>query len=190
MPYWCVVFPDTVLCLPWINMLTVINIHGGAFMLGSSRMINRDQVQDCLDRNWVVLAPNHRLCPQVDLLEGPIADCRDLLTWVYRGDLQDLIQNGLQMPHKLDMDHVFAFGTSSGGTLALSLVGVVCPFPIKISGQPDGLANHDATRDFKFLVRWLVSLTCMDQADFPILSGRASFQPLQQNSPRISLKSL
>jgi acetyl esterase/lipase len=91
-------------------------------MLGSSKMINFDQVQDCLDRGWVVLAPNHRLCPQVNLLEGPIQDCRDLLRWVYDGGLARFIESLSVDTCKLDLEHVFAFGTSSGGTLALSLV--------------------------------------------------------------------
>lgn len=84
-------------------------------------MVNKVQVQDCLDRGWIVLGPNHRLCPQVNLLEGPIRDCRDLLAWVYDGGLQNAIteQRSAISP---DLDHVFAFGTSSGGTLALSLV--------------------------------------------------------------------
>ncbi|KAK4119488.1 alpha/beta-hydrolase [Parathielavia appendiculata] len=107
----------------------VINIHGGAFMLGSSDMVNKDQVQDCLDRGWIVLAPNHRLCPQVDLYDGPMRDCRDLLNWVYSGDLQDVVSSIPDGPYPLDLDHVFAFGTSSGGTLALSL-GFGVPQPV------------------------------------------------------------
>ncbi|KPI39306.1 uncharacterized protein AB675_5087 [Cyphellophora attinorum] len=97
----------------------IINIHGGAFMLGSARMINQDQVYDCLDRGWIVLAPNHRLCPQVDLLEGPIQDCRDLLAWLHAGALDDMA----------DLERVFAFGTSSGGTLAMCL-GFGVPHPV------------------------------------------------------------
>jgi acetyl esterase/lipase len=94
-------------------------------MLGSSKMINIDQVQDCLNRGWVVLAPNHRLCPQVDLLEGPIQDCRDLLGWVYDGGLERFITDSATETCSLDLEHVFAFGTSSGGTLALSLVSQI-----------------------------------------------------------------
>jgi acetyl esterase/lipase len=90
-------------------------------MLGSSDMVNPDQVADCLARGWIVVAPNHRLCPQLDLLNGPMKDCRDLLAWIYDGSLQAVIRE-----HKseltVDTDHVFAFGTSSGGHLSLSLV--------------------------------------------------------------------
>ncbi|KAK6844159.1 hypothetical protein PG995_014269 [Apiospora arundinis] len=107
----------------------LINIHGGAFMLGSSQMVNQDQIRDCLDRGWVVVAPNHRLCPQVNLLEGPISDCRDLLAWIYAGGLEGAIATTEGPQPQLDLDHVFAFGTSSGGTLALCL-GFGVPRPV------------------------------------------------------------
>jgi acetyl esterase/lipase len=90
-------------------------------MLGSSKMVNRDQIQDCLNRGWVVLAPNHRLCPQVNLIEGPVQDSRDLLAWIYSGGLQKSIDAHSET-HVADLDHVLAFGTSAGGTLALCLV--------------------------------------------------------------------
>ncbi|KZL75005.1 hypothetical protein CT0861_00875 [Colletotrichum tofieldiae] len=107
----------------------VINIHGGAFMLGSSRMVNKDQVADCLGRGWIVLVPNHRLCPQVSLLDGPMRDCRDLLGWVYDGELQKVLDIRQEGSYAVDNEHVFAFGTSSGGTLSLSL-GFGVPRPV------------------------------------------------------------
>lgn len=105
----------------------MINIHGGAWMLGSSKMVNRDQVEDCLGRGWIVLVPNHRLCPQVDLLNGPVKDCRDLLAWIHDGGLQGAIGSSTHAggnEYLVDHDHVFAFGTSAGGTLALALVSI------------------------------------------------------------------
>ncbi|KAK9776253.1 putative Peptidase S9 prolyl oligopeptidase catalytic domain-containing protein [Seiridium cardinale] len=107
----------------------IIDIHGGAFMLGASGMVNKDQIEDCLSRGWIVLVPNHRLCPQVDLLEGPMRDCRDLLAWIYDGGLQKELTALKQNEYQVDLDHVFAFGTSSGGTLALSL-GFDVPRPV------------------------------------------------------------
>ncbi|KAK9417294.1 putative Peptidase S9 prolyl oligopeptidase catalytic domain-containing protein [Seiridium unicorne] len=107
----------------------IIDIHGGAFMLGASGMVNKDQVEDCLSRGWIVLVPNHRLCPQVDLLEGPMRDCRDLLAWIYDGGLRKELTALKKNEYKVDLDHVFAFGTSSGGTLALSL-GFDVPRPV------------------------------------------------------------
>lgn len=98
----------------------VIDIHGGAFMLGHSKMVSKPQINDCLERGWIVLVPNHRLCPGVNLLEGPMQDIRDLLAWVYDGHLDTILAE--QGPHRVDMENVAAFGTSSGGQLALGLV--------------------------------------------------------------------
>jgi hypothetical protein len=110
----------------YLIQYVVINIHGGAFMLGASEMVNQDQIEDCLDRGWIVVVPNHRLCPQVDLLEGPMQDCRDLLEWIYNHGLERSIHQHSH-PHTCDLEHVFAFGTSSGGHLALSLVSPPSP---------------------------------------------------------------
>ncbi|KAG5660922.1 hypothetical protein KAF25_002565 [Fusarium avenaceum] len=121
----------------------VLNFHGGAFMLGSSKMVNRDQVYDCLQRGWIVVAPNHRLCPQVDLVEGPVQDSRDLLAWVYDGGLQAAISSHTSIKYNVDTDYVFAFGTSSGGTLALCL-GFGVPRPVAGIYSMYGTANFSS----------------------------------------------
>ena len=105
---------------------TVLNIHGGAFMLGDSRMISIPQVTDCLSRGWIVVVPTHRLCPQVDIRDRPLCDVRNCLEWVYDGDgLEGFLQStpGLE-GYRGDRERVMAFGTSSGGMLALGLVSL------------------------------------------------------------------
>ncbi|KAF5227496.1 hypothetical protein FAUST_11740 [Fusarium austroamericanum] len=101
----------------------VINVHGGAFIVGSARMVNQDQIQYCLERGWITVVPNHRLCPGIDLLEGPITDCRDLLSWIYNKGLEEaIVENSLPNTDiRIDYDYVFASGTSSGGHLSLCL---------------------------------------------------------------------
>jgi acetyl esterase/lipase len=89
-------------------------------MLGSSSMVNNDQIVDCLQRGWIVVVPNHQLCPQVNLLEGPIADIRDLSAWIHEGHLDEEIRkHGLYSG--CDLKRVIAFGTSAGGHLSLCL---------------------------------------------------------------------
>ncbi|KAL2864925.1 uncharacterized protein BJX67DRAFT_196695 [Aspergillus lucknowensis] len=109
----------------------LINIHGGAFMLGHSGMVSMPQIDDCLARGWIVVVPDHRLCPGVDVLSGPVQDVRDLLAWVYAGHLDAFLhghghgkaqyQDQYQYQYRVDTERVMAFGTSSGGFLALSL---------------------------------------------------------------------
>jgi acetyl esterase/lipase len=83
-------------------------------------MVSMPQVNDCLSRGWIVLVPNHRLCPGVNLLDGPMQDIRDLLSWIYEGHLDEYLSS--QGSWRADLENVAAFGTSSGGHLALSLV--------------------------------------------------------------------
>jgi acetyl esterase/lipase len=64
---------------------------------------------------------DYRLCPQVTLYEGPIQDARDAFRWT-KTTLPDLIRNEVGIT--LDPSRVVAFGQSSGGTLALHLVGL------------------------------------------------------------------
>lgn len=91
-------------------------------MLGHSRMVNKDQIEDCLNRGWIVVVPDHRLCPQVDIFEGPVQDIRDLLHWIQNGELNKIISEKTSGAVFCDVDRIVAFGTSAGGTLALCLV--------------------------------------------------------------------
>lgn len=99
----------------------LIMIHGGAFMLGHAGMNNKDQIQDCLERRWIVLAIEHRLCPGVNVLEGPMTDVRDALSWVQSGGLNTALKrSGYEL--EADAKRVMVMGTSSGGHLALCTV--------------------------------------------------------------------
>lgn len=105
----------------------MIAVHAGAWIFGSSRLINADQLQDCLSRNWIVLSPEFRLCPQVDILEGPIGDTRACLAWVQGGGLdRELSSHGFAA----DLDRIASYGMSSGGSLALCL-GFDVPKPVR-----------------------------------------------------------
>lgn len=94
-------------------------------MLGDSRMISIPQVDDCLSRDWIVVVPNHRLCPQLNIQDGPLRDVRDCLEWVYADDGLDrfLRESEEGKGYSVDKERVMAFGTSSGGMLACGLVG-------------------------------------------------------------------
>lgn len=79
-----------------------------------------------LERGWIVVSLEHRLCPQVNILDGPIADARDCLDWVLDGSLEkELGKTEVSLKFKVDYDRIVAVGTSSGGTLALALVSTI-----------------------------------------------------------------
>ncbi|KAJ4982694.1 hypothetical protein SVAN01_11810 [Stagonosporopsis vannaccii] len=109
----------------------LIMIHGGAFMLGASTFNNADQIQDCVDRGWVVLAIEHRLCPGIDVLQGPMADVRDAVVWAQDGGLASALKtNGINVP--VDSKRVMVMGTSSGGHLALTTAWTTPTPPLAI----------------------------------------------------------
>lgn len=109
---------------------TVLALHGGAFVLGHAGMNSLEQIEDCLSRGWIVLALEYRLCPQVDILSGPMTDCRDALSWVQSGGLDHILTAKAETAmYMADVDRVVAFGTSSGGHLSLSL-GFDVPRPV------------------------------------------------------------
>lgn len=86
-------------------------------------MVSADHVQDMMERGWIVVSPEHRLCPQVDILSGPMSDVRDCLTWIFDGSLdKELGKLDVTSNFTVDKDRVVAIGTSSGGALALALV--------------------------------------------------------------------
>jgi len=157
-------------------------------MLGSSDLVNKDQIRDCIDRGWIVLVPNHRLCPQLNLLEGPIQDCRDLLAWIHSGGLEKAIAGQTTTPYLVDLDRILAFGTSSGGTLALCLVRCV-PRSTETFKNPKEFLFHNRLWKFRSDVtgpanffrvsmspnRWRRSTPCTVHATFPILTGRRPF---------------
>jgi acetyl esterase/lipase len=105
-----------------LTTVAVIDIHGGGFMLGHSSMVNKDQIQDCLDRGWIVVVPDHRLCPQIEISDI-IDDIRDLLKWIQDGSLDQILAKESKSSVRCDVDRVVAFGTSAGGHLSLCLVG-------------------------------------------------------------------
>lgn len=90
-------------------------------MLGASSFNNGDQIRECTGRGWVVVAVEHRLCPGVDVLEGPMADVRDAVVWVQDGGLAAVLEeSGSEV--LVDDKRVMVMGTSSGGHLALTTV--------------------------------------------------------------------
>ncbi|KAH8890736.1 hypothetical protein GQ53DRAFT_824458 [Thozetella sp. PMI_491] len=91
-------------------------IHGGRWATGHPRMNPVVQIQDALDRGWIILAPDHRLCPQVNILEGPISDVRFLHEWLHAGHLDtELCSRSLLV--RVDKKRVIASGIASGAQL-------------------------------------------------------------------------
>lgn len=75
-------------------------------------------IKTLLERGFLPVSVDYRLCPEVNLAQGPMTDACDALAWA-RSTLPHL-----QRAHpdvQLDADRVAAVGWSSGGHLAMTL---------------------------------------------------------------------
>lgn len=101
------------------NRQAVIIFHAGGFVVGSSSMVPKPQIEELLDLGFVVIIPEYRLCPQVSVYEGPLSDAKACLAWV-RKDMKAMIKAKADV--EIDPQRVAVIGHSAGGNLALHMV--------------------------------------------------------------------
>lgn len=76
------------------------------------------QIKTLLDRGFLPISVDYRLCPEVNLSQGPMTDACDALAWA-RSQLPHL--DRARPDIQPDSDRVAAMGWSSGGQLAMTL---------------------------------------------------------------------
>ncbi|KAL6153118.1 hypothetical protein ACJBU6_08284 [Exserohilum turcicum] len=93
-------------------------IHGGGHIMLSRHDIQKEQTQIMLESGFLVISIDYRLCPEVTLTEGPMADAADALYWIKTS------LPGLPLARKdivIDTTNVVVVGWSTGGHLATTL---------------------------------------------------------------------
>ncbi|KAH4054584.1 hypothetical protein HBH49_064690 [Parastagonospora nodorum] len=93
-------------------------IHGGGHIMLSKDDIRPAQTQLLLEHGFLPISVDYRLCPEVTLTEGPMADVADALNWVQKVLPNIRLRRG---DIEVDGSRVISVGWSTGGTLALSL---------------------------------------------------------------------
>ena len=91
-------------------------IHGGGYMTLSRRAVRPYQTQYLLDNGYLPVSVDHRLCPEIDLMSGPMTDVRDALAWLRK----DLPRIAKARGVTVDPTRIIALGWSTGGHLAMS----------------------------------------------------------------------
>ncbi|KAL8820375.1 MAG: hypothetical protein Q9223_001397 [Gallowayella weberi] len=91
-------------------------IHGGGYMTLSRIAVRPCQTQFLLDNGILPVSLDHRLCPQVNIIDGPMADVRDAVAWA-RYELPEIA-----MIHGISVDtsKIAVIGWSTGGHLAMT----------------------------------------------------------------------
>ena len=90
----------------------LLQIHGGAFMLGSKDQQAQPLLHSLATRGWIGVSINYRLSPSVGF-PTHLEDCKRALCWIR--------QHGAE--HGMDTDFVAVTGGSAGG-LMTSLMGL------------------------------------------------------------------
>ena len=83
----------------------------------SRKAVRPAQTKHLLANGFLPVSIDYRLCPEVTLRDGPIADVMDAYVWVQTVLSRQAPQRGFV----LDPKNVVVIGWSSGGHLALSL---------------------------------------------------------------------
>lgn len=91
-------------------------IHGGGHMTLSKKAIRPFQATFLLAQNILPISIDYRLCPEINLLDGPITDVQDAYSWLQKG-LQAVVQGkGIVV----DVERIVVVGWSTGGHLAMT----------------------------------------------------------------------
>lgn len=87
-------------------------------MIFSRKDIRPPQTRLLLEKGFLPISLDHRMCPEINLSQGPMVDICDALAWA-RNELPQLELRRSDI--KVDGEKVVVIGWSSGGQLAMSL---------------------------------------------------------------------
>lgn len=82
----------------------------------SRRAVRQYQTQHLLDNGILPVSLDYRLCPEVNIIEGPLQDTCDALVWARKELPMLAAKHGVL----LDINKVVMVGWSTGGHLAMT----------------------------------------------------------------------
>ena len=82
----------------------------------SKKAVRPHQIQFLLEKGILPVSLDYRLCPEINLIDGPITDVRDALMWAQ----QELPTITSSQDYVIDPDRIVVIGWSTGGYLAMS----------------------------------------------------------------------
>jgi acetyl esterase/lipase len=92
-------------------------IHGGGFMMLSRKAVRPAQTKHLLSNGFLPVSIDYRLCPEVNIIDGPMTDVRDGYLWARNQLPSHLLKCGITV----DSNRIVVVGWSTGGHLAMSL---------------------------------------------------------------------
>ncbi|KAL4961544.1 uncharacterized protein BDV14DRAFT_203730 [Aspergillus stella-maris] len=117
-------------------------IHGGGHVMLSRKDIRTKQIQHLIRNGILPVSVDYRLCPEVNIVDGPMRDVKDAYIWA-RKQLSSL--KLYSSPYlQIDDSRVAVIGWSTGGTLALTLGWT--PQDVK---SPDAILSFYCPTDYE-----------------------------------------
>lgn len=127
---------------PLAPMGIALMIHGGGHMTLSRKAVRPAQTAYLLENGILPVSADYRLCPEVNLIDGPIADIRDLIGWA-QSTLPSLVRSdGIQ----LDISRIAMVGWSTGGHLCMTTAWTTKEAGIK---PPRAILSFYSPTDFE-----------------------------------------
>ncbi|KAK0713998.1 BcPKS16, polyketide synthase [Lasiosphaeria miniovina] len=97
-------------------MPIALMVHGGAYMTLSRNSVRPAQTAHLLANGILPVSLDYRLCPEVNIVDGAMADVRDAYIWAKRKLPAIVAPHGIV----LDTEQIVVIGWSTGGHLAMS----------------------------------------------------------------------
>ncbi|KAF2965146.1 hypothetical protein GQX73_g8408 [Xylaria multiplex] len=97
-------------------MSIALMVHGGGHMTLSRKAIRVNQAEFLLENGILPVSLDYRLCPEMKLQEGPIADIRDAYVWSQNELPRAVLAAGIKLSTR-----TVVVGWSTGGHLAMTL---------------------------------------------------------------------
>ncbi|PYH99806.1 ketoacyl-synt-domain-containing protein [Aspergillus ellipticus CBS 707.79] len=97
-------------------MPIALMIHGGGHMTLSRKAVRPAQTSFLLTKGILPISIDYRLCPQLNIIDGPIADVKDAYAWAQRDLPRILKGKGVEV----DPTRMVVVGWSTGGHLAMT----------------------------------------------------------------------
>ncbi|KAL8957617.1 MAG: hypothetical protein Q9193_005156, partial [Seirophora villosa] len=139
--------PDTTRAMP-----VALMIHGGGYMTLSKTAIRPAQTRYLLSKGILPMSIDHRLCPEINIIDGPIFDVRDAVTWA-RSTLPEIARRyGITVK----TNKLAVMGWSTGGHLAMTTAWTTAEAGIE---PPSVILNFYGPSDFEALCKTLLPLS-------------------------------
>lgn len=122
-------------------MPIALMLHGGGHMTLSRKAIRPAQTAHLLANGILPLSLDYRLCPEINIIDGAMADIRDAFIWARRTLPSLMDSRGIT----LDTERIVVIGWSTGGHLAMSTA-----WTVEAAGEtrPKAILSFYAPTDF------------------------------------------